>query len=49
MEKIFHYDPKTQVQVLSPMRKGAMGIEELNEQMRLKHLNCENQEIYNVN
>jgi exodeoxyribonuclease V alpha subunit len=35
MEKIFHYDPKTQVQVLSPMRKGAMGIEELNEQMRL--------------
>jgi exodeoxyribonuclease V alpha subunit len=35
MEKIFHYDPKKQVQVLSPMRKGSMGIEELNEHMRL--------------
>jgi exodeoxyribonuclease V alpha subunit len=35
MEKIFQYDPKKQVQVLSPMRKGAMGIEELNEHMRL--------------
>lgn len=34
LQKAFHFNPKTEVQVLSPMRKGAMGIEELNDHMR---------------
>ena len=34
LQKTFQFNPKTQVQVLSPMRKGAMGIEELNDHMR---------------
>jgi exodeoxyribonuclease V alpha subunit len=34
LQKAFRFDPKTEVQVLSPMRKGAMGIEELNDYMR---------------
>lgn len=34
LQKAFRFDPKTEVQVLSPMRKGSMGIEELNDYMR---------------
>jgi len=34
LQKAFRFDPKTEVQLLSPMRKGAMGIEELNDQVR---------------